>query len=228
MKQTDLGLFLHRIAYSESSLITTFYTQNNGIQKLVFQGAKKKKTNLFPMAICELTYYHRPDSELGKLTQVDAVVPLNDILLNPVKSLIAFFIADIVKQTLKTNEKEQEIFDFLVKTTKNLENSSDLTLFPLIFLAEYTTYIGIQPHFDTTEQPNYFNLKEGEFHSDFRPGEWCEEGENAQQLYQLFSQQTCLPTFKKKGLELLLNYYQLHIPRFDVDNSLAIIREVLL
>lgn len=226
MKQTDIGIFLHRTSFSESSLIATFYTQNEGIQKFVFQGAKKKNNNLFPLNICELTYYRRPDSELGKLTQADSLLPLGSILSNPVKSVIAFFIADVVRQSLQTNEKEVEIFTFLKKTIKALDHSAELAVFPLRFLTHFTSCIGIQPSMDD-DTPLYFNLKEGEFHSDYRPGEQYEEGTIVQQLYTLFNEGTVPANSRRQLLEILLNYYALHIPRFDLGKSLEIIREVL-
>ena len=68
MKSTDKAILLNRINYSESSLIITYYTLNNGIQKFLFQGGKKKANNLFPLSISEITYYNRPDSSLGKVT----------------------------------------------------------------------------------------------------------------------------------------------------------------
>lgn len=227
MKQTDIGVFLHRISYSESSLITTFYTQNNGIQNFIFQGAKKKNKNFIPLAVCELTFYRRPDSELGKLTQVDNIHSINEILFNPIKSLIAFFIADVLRQTLRTNQKEEELFQFLNELTMKLNKSEDLGSFPLLFLIDFSSFIGIQPSL-CDEDPIYFNLKEGEFHADYRIGEWCEEGETVKQLHELFLNKKIEPSFHKKAMEIILNYYQLHIPRFDVSTSLHIIREVLL
>lgn len=226
MKQTDTGIFLHRTSFSESSLITTFYTENEGIQKFVFRGAKKKSNNLFPLNICELTYYRRPDSELGKLTQADTLFPLGSILSNPVKSIIAFFIADVMRQSLQTNEKETGVFRFLKKTIIELDQANELTLFPLHFLVNFTAHIGIQPSMPG-DAPLYFNLKEGEFHSDYRPGEWYEEGETAKHLYALFCSGEIPASSRKQVLEVLLNYYALHIPRFDVGKSLAVIREVL-
>lgn len=226
MKQTDIGIFLHRTPFSESSLITTFYTRNEGIQKFVFQGAKKKNSNLFPLNICELTYYRRPDSELGKLTQTDNLFPLSSIFSNPVKSVVAFFIADVVRQSLQTNEKEVDVFVFLKEAIKDLDHSGELALFPLHFLARFTSYIGIQPSM-CDDEPLYFNLKEGEFHTDYRPGELYEEGETVKHLYALFNESVVPPAFRKRLLELLLDYYALHIPRFDIGKSLDIIREVL-
>lgn len=227
MKQTDIGIFLHRTSFSESSLITTFYTQNEGIQKFVFQGAKKKKNNLFPLSICELTFYKRPDSELGKLTQTDPAVLLDSIISNPVKSVIAFFIADVIRQSLRTNEKETETFHFLHQSILELHQTDELAVFPLLFLVDFTAFIGIQPSI-CDEIPLYFNLKEGEFHTDYRPGEWYEEGEHVKHLHSLFENKTIAPVYRKQALETLLNYYALHIPHFNVGKSLEIIREVLI
>lgn len=227
MKQTDTGIFLHRTSFSESSLITTFYTKNNGLQKFVFQGAKKKNSNFFPLNICELTYYRRPDSELGKLTASETIDSLSSIVSNPVKGIIAFFIADVVRQSLQTNEKETEVFLFLSDTISELNKTNELTLFPLRFLADFTCQIGIQPSM-CDEIPLYFNLTEGEFHSDYRIGEWSEEGEIVKNMYALFNKEEFPVSSKKQVLEILLNYYSVHIPRFDVGKSLEIIREVLM
>ncbi|MBC9811414.1 DNA repair protein RecO [Crocinitomicaceae bacterium CZZ-1] len=226
MKQTDTGIFLHRTSFSESSVIATFYTRNQGIQKFIFQGAKKKNNTLFPLNICELNFYRRPDSELGKLTQADTAVVLDSIVINPVKSIIAFFMADVIRQSLQTNEKETTVFEFLREAICELNDADDLVLFPLFFLVNFAPFIGIQPSL-CDDEALYFNLKEGEFHSDYRPGEWCIEGEQVRHLYGLFESNTIAPAFRKQAFETILDYYQLHIPRFDVSKSLDIIRETL-
>ena len=40
MKTSDKGFLLHRISYSESSLILVFYTQKQGLAKFIFKGGK--------------------------------------------------------------------------------------------------------------------------------------------------------------------------------------------
>lgn len=226
MKQTDYGIFIHRTSYSESSIIATFYTRQGGIQKFIFQGAKKKNAVLFPLNVVELTYYNRPDSELGKLTQIEMVHPLNAIAFEPNRSIVAFFIADVLKQTLHTNEKEIRQFDFLAKAVIELDQTSNVGMFPLKFLAKFSEFIGIAPS-EHEESPLYFNMTEGEFHSDYRMGDWCLEGEIVQVLNDLFSERDIPSSQKKACLEVILQYYKIHVPRFNVENSLEIIREVL-
>jgi len=213
------------MSYSESSLIVTFYTKGAGIQKYIFQGAKKKNNVIFPLNICEITYYKRPDSELGKLTEAASIFPLTEIISNPYKSSIAFFMVDVLRQTLQTNQAENELFSFIEKQIISLNESKSVSFFPLQFLVQFTEHIGIFPSLE--DNPTYFNLMEGEFHSLFNSGEVEIHGESCQQLYQLFLGNNPNPRYKKELLDILLHYYKIHTPRFDVSNSLEIIEEIL-
>lgn len=225
MKQNDKGIFLHRIAYSETSLIVSFYTQREGIQKYIFQGGKKRNNALFPLNICELTYYKRTDFELGKLTESSSVFHFNEILGNPIKSTIAFFIADVLKQTLITNQEEGRIFKFLEQKIQFLNNTEFNTLFPLLFLAEFTHYIGISPHLE--DNPRYFSLMEGDFHSDLRLGDLSIEGAQCMALFHVFNGDEFPRSMRRELLEIMLKYYELHIPNFNVSKSLEIVTTVL-
>lgn len=226
MKQTDEVIVLHRISYSETSLIVTVYSRSNGIQKFIFQGGKKRNSAVFPLSICEATYYKRLDSELGKLTSLQSIVNLNGVISNPIKSTIAYFMADVLRQTLQTNQSETALFDFLKAQIEQLNNTDSLSIFPIVFLVNYTKHIGIMP--DLNENPSYFNLIDGEFHSELRIGELVVEGVVCQQLYLLFSGETCGPEADKNELlDTLLRYYTIHSPRFNVSASIEIIKEVL-
>lgn len=114
----------------------------------------------------------------------------------------------------------------MTRSITELNATEDTANFPLVFLVNYTNCIGIQPDFNE-EKPTYFSLKDGEFHADYRIGEWCIEGGLVEQLYILFKENKINPLFRKQALETVLNYYSLHVPRFNVDKLLDIIREVL-
>lgn len=225
MKASKFGILLHRIPYSESSLIVTFYTNDAGIQKFIFQGAKKKSNALFPLSICELIYYKRPDSELGKLTEATPLYPLNGLTTSPIKASIAFFMVDVLKQTLQTNESEERIFDFLVDQIRLLNDADKVQFFPIQFLASFTNYIGISPQLE--QNPIYFNLMEGEFHSDLRRGEVEITGESCKQLLKTFEGEVPEKQYQKEIFDTLIRYYQIHSPKFNIDASLQIIDAIL-
>jgi len=235
VKQIDRGILLERTSFSESSLILTFYMQNSGIQKFIFQGAKKKKQSLFPFTIYELSYYYRADSNLKKLTQADGYLSFDNTLMNPQKSIIAFFIADILRQTLKTNVSEKPIFAFLHQTIEQLNATDKIAWFPLSFLANFTTCLGIQPN-TSHNDPAYFDVVEGEFYSDYsilHPNQYSlEQGVLVDYLFLLFKNKpvdylSVTLTNRQKLLDILLAYYTQHVPGFRVGKSLEVIREVI-
>lgn len=229
MKQSDNAIFLHRITYSETSLIATFYTQHHGIQKFMFQGGKKKGTSLFPLSLCEITFYKRPDSELGKLTEARSSEILIELFSNPMKATLAFFMADVIKQCLQTDQSDPQVFQFLSRSIHALDKAEDLSYISTEFLIGFSEQLGIEPHLQE-KNCTYFHLQDGDF-SDFdRLGELVATGAGVEFIQTLLRGSTSISESKqtkKEAFEIMLNYFKLHIPRFNVDQSLAIIHDVL-
>lgn len=231
MKQQTTGIFIHKTPYSESSLITTFYTQDAGLQRFLFQGGKKKSAGLFPCSICELTFYRRPDSELGKLTEVEILQPLQRISSDPVYGTVAYFFADILRNTLKNENKDDVLFDFLktyIITLDALEQS-ELSIAVVHFLLKLTVHLGIDPQASTPVK-TFFLINEGTFSDLDRKDTLTRSGEGVALIQNLLlrsSSQEINHQAIKEALEILLVYFQQHIPSFNVTKSLEIIREFL-
>jgi DNA repair protein RecO (recombination protein O) len=229
VKQTDTAIFIHRVNYSESSLIVTFYTLQNGIQKFIFQGGKKKGTALFPLSICEIIFYRRPDSELGKLTESKSHQLLQDIPINPEKATIAFFMVDVLKQCLQTDQRDIVLFQYLESTIISLNNTTDLSLFATEFLINFSLHMGIDPHIQESNK-RYFHLQDGDF-SDFdRKGELVADGPEVQLIQSILRKETIAHpsrALKSKTFDVMIHYYKLHVPNFNIQKSLDVIKEIL-
>lgn len=228
MKHSDKGIFLHRLSYSESSIIATFYTQKHGLSKFLFQGAKKKANNLFPLAICELTIYKRPESDLGRISSSELESPLLELRNDPIRSIIAFFMADVIRHSLKIETSDEVAFSFLEHQIHLLSEQQDVANFPLHFLCDFSEVLGFKPLMNELK-PKYFNLIEGEFTSVLNTGELFIEGLQVQHLFTLFKAERIVIThYERKELLIhLLHYYKIHIPNFEVERSLKIIQDVL-
>lgn len=231
MKQSAKAIFLHKISYSESSLITVFYTREFGLQHFLFQGGKKKSASLVPCALCELTFYKRPDSELGKLTEAKAYRNLHLFVLNPLLSTVAFFFADVLRNALKAEQPDQHLFDFIEAYLLKVNEQDDLdgSMLALNFMIEFARHLGIEP---LIEGPNkrYFYLNEGSFSNVDLSGDLVREGGAVlliQDILRSASSERYLLQDKRIALEVMIRYYELHIPNFNVDRSLSVIREVL-
>src|SRR5690554_2968459 len=144
MKGIQNGILLKKISYSETSLILHFFTLENGFQAYIFQGGKKKKGNILQaLSIVEITAYRRGDSDLGKITEINALFVPQSIPYHPLKSGLVFFIIDNLSQTLQKNDKDPKMFSFLEHEIKWIDESYELTNYPIWFLLKLADEIGI-------------------------------------------------------------------------------------
>ncbi|MCJ8290644.1 MAG: DNA repair protein RecO [Crocinitomicaceae bacterium] len=228
MKSTDLGIFLHRISYSNTSLIISFYTQKSGLKKFIFKGGKKKAHNLFPMALSELSYYDRKESDLLQLTAADPAFP-TDFQFDPIKGTIAFFMAEVIRKVVHVNEQDLAMFRFLENAVHTLNDSSESHLIPVFFMIDLAEWLGVQP-FIENEAYEHFNLDEGRYEGVVRNQFTVVSGEVAdvikshilgKEINQLSKQQ------RVAALEVMIDYFRIHVPGFGHIDAYEIIKEVL-
>ena len=227
MKKKDAAIVLHRISYSNSSLIVSCLTLQNGRQSFLYQGGKKKSSHVFPLSLCELSYYHRSDSELGKLTDLAPIQSLLNIQLDPVKSSIAFFWADVIRKTTIDGQSVPAFFDFLQNQIVALDQAKGVHDTNLMFLLHCTQFLGIEPQHAGNKK--FFNLLEGVFTNE-PYGMHTFGGSEVEFLQYLICSENEAPIpskLRRRILDLLVMYYNLHLPGFKIDQSLEIIRETL-
>lgn len=228
MKAVDQAIFIGKVNYSETSVVCSFYTRSHGMQTFVFQGGKKKSAALFPMGTTEITYYLRPDSELGKLTEAK-VLGLFDFRFDPVKSSVAFFMAQVAKNCLKTNQSDPYVFEFLAASTAQLNSAEDVSMFVVQFLVDLALMLGIEPLVE--EQGMHFNLLEGEITQTTRSYELTERGSHIALLRDLFLKkridQKPNKELRQDALNTLLRFYEIHIPGFNTNKVIEVVKEVL-
>lgn len=226
MKENDVGIFLQRTAFSESSVIVSYFTRNHGFQKYIFRGAKKKSSQLFPLNIQELIYYRRPESDLGNLNSAESTMEVQHIPFDPIRSGIAYFLAEVLQKCLTHTEKDIPLFSFLHQQIELLDKSDDLSLFPSRFLLNLTFHLGIEPHV-LDENSNTFNLADGEFHQYHTADPNCSE---PAALVILGLLQGKIPeinhTLRKEVLNALIVYYRFHIDHFGNLKTKEIIESV--
>lgn len=229
MKSNDLGVFLHRSVYSESSLIVWFFTRENGVQKFLFRGGKKKAHSLFPMAVCELSFYGHKNSDLLNLTSVESAQS-STFQFNPITSTIAFFCVECVKKCMHQGDKDDSVFQFLVNFSSCLDNLVNGGILPLQFLIEFSEVLGIKPHFED-ENGQFFNLDTGVFQSTTNSFERIVSGPGTNLIQNIIQEggvnSSSNKQTREEALNIMLEYYKIHIPRFDNLESFDVVKEIL-
>lgn len=146
-----------------------------------------------------------------------------------------FFIAEVLLKSIKEEEKNPKLFEFLYHALQVLDlKQQNYANFHLVFMAQLSKYLGIQPQLPIdTNQKFFFDLTEGLFLTNQPPHKnFTEENVSAHliQLYSTHLKDNDLKlnhALRKVLLGVLLDYYHLHLSNFDNLKSIGILEEVL-
>jgi len=163
------GIVLHRFKYSDSKVITKVMTDKFGLQSYIAFGANSKKGRmqinlLQPLAILNMTVYHKDIVEMQKIKEISSEFPILSISSDIIKNSIAGFLSEFLLKTLKENEVDRELFAFIYDSIIILENGNEnMNNFHLVFLWKLTQYLGIKPENNFSQTNRIFDLQAGKF-----------------------------------------------------------------
>ena len=242
MLHTTKGIVLHHFKYGEKSVIAKIYTQKRGLQSYILNGVRNKKSKnkavyLQPLSLIEINGFHKEKSGLQKVKNIQLDVPFTSIPFNINKSSIAFFVAEVLYKSIKEEESNEQLFDFLHNTIQVLDlKENNFNNFHLLFLAHLSKYLGFYPQIPKAKNISslYFNLQDGCFvdlqpyHSAFIEPPFstlfCQVfGTN----FDVMDSIGINTEQRKMLLNSFLDYYSLHLSNFDNLKTLDILEEVL-
>lgn len=234
------GIVLRSINYSESSIIVKVYTLQSGLKSFIVKGARSKsKKNLLglfqPLSAVEIvSSSSKSAASLSHLKEIKSRYQFKELHLDPYKIGVVFFIAEILDKSLKEEESNQLLFEFLDKSIHFFDDLEDYSNFHIYFLLELSKYLGFYP---LIKDPgaNYFDMESGilEKTNKTYSGNYSQEilnlledilGMNFVDRWQVVlkrSQRTQL-------LDLLIDYYKSHIQGVDKLKSLKILQNLFI
>jgi len=242
MLSTTKGIVLHHFKYGEKSVIAKVYTQKFGLQSYILNGVRNKKSKnkavyLQPLSLVEINAAHKEKKGLQRVKNIELDFPFNSIPFNIGKSSLAFFLAEILYKSIKEEEPNEYLFEFLYNAIQVLDlTESSYANFHLLFLAKFSKHLGFYPQkpVNVDNSKLYFDLQEGCFvhlqpyHNAFI------EPPISILFYDVFgtnfdAMNALILTQKQRRvlLSTLLNYYSLHLSNFDNLKTLDILEEVL-
>ena len=231
------AIVLNHIRYGDSSLIVNLYTESMGRQTIFVKGAFSKKAQvraaLFqPLHLLETCLHYRINRQMQRVSNTQMYEPFQSIPFDPVKSCIAMFIAEILFKTLKEEEANPNLFDFLLHTIQALDlNDCGTANFHLVFLVHYSRYLGFYPNTEQASEHTSFDAQKGSFV--LLPSDSSPLPEYRQMLTHLFA----MSFDRLDGLsinrqqrnyltEYLLYYYSTQMANFGKMKSFAILQNV--
>ncbi len=154
MIQKAKAIVLKKMDFRETSIICTFYTLEFGKIKGILKGIrtdpKKFASRLEIMSLNEIIFYPSRNSDLHLVSAAD-LLNNYDSLRNNLNLVATFsYFSDLVDALMPTEDKNEEIFEILQSSLKELDNFSvnpDKIL--AIFQIKALSSSGFKPHLDS-------------------------------------------------------------------------------
>jgi len=236
MLQTTKAIVLSSIKYSDSDLIVKCYTQDGLKSYLLKRILKAKKGKLKvayfqPLTQLEMVVNHNTKGNLNFIKEVKLAQPYSTIPFNVVKQTIVLFLSELLTKSLQEEEKNESLFQYLETSLIWLDTHDNVSNFHLLFLLNLTKHLGFYPEKGTVDFP-FFSLEEGRFFNK-DPKNYPVSSENLISLKRLlginFEGLHTLEfnaTSRQSILDMLIQYFELHLPGFNKPKSLAILKSV--
>jgi DNA repair protein RecO (recombination protein O) len=224
------GIALGYVRYRETSIIAKIYTEVFGIQSYIVNGVRssKSRTNriaLFqPLTLLDMVVYHKKkDDTVHRISEMKCYEPFRSLPYDVVKSGLALFATEILGKTLKEEETNEPLFEFLEHSVLFLDNAtSGFENFHIQFLMQFASFLGFG--IDTVEELD----KELRFNHYPHLGDQIEE--SATRLLLLNGYGVPLPLDRQRRISILekvIFFYKIHMDSLGEIRSLEVLREVL-
>ena len=225
------------IKYAEADLIVSCFTEEAGLKTYMLRGILKSKKGKLkasyfqPLTQLEVIADHKNRGNLEYLREAKIFYPYKSLHTNIVKSSLVMFLSEMLKNCIREEEKNVELYRFLENSLISLDEKEQVANFHIYFLLELSNYLGFYPDASNSDLA-FFNVLEGNFQAD-DTDDYCLEGVYIEEFKRFFNisidtlEQIKLNKNNQQDmLDLILNYYQLHIEGYRKPKSLPILNQL--
>lgn len=237
MLQKLRGIVLCTLNYNDKSNIVRIYTGQGGLQSFLIPAARSRKSLvsavLFrPLSLVEFESDLRPKASLHPIKEARLWVALNSVPYDPYKTGIALFLAEFLQRALSDEVDNEPLFAYLVHSIEWLDAcETDFANFHLVFLMRLSRFLGLYPNTDTFCEGDCFDLQNACFsrqpplHGMFvRPDEAARIRLLLRMNYKTMHLFGMNRTERNRCLDIICQYYRLHLPNFTELKSLPVLQ----
>lgn len=240
------GLVLHTIKYGETSVIAKVFTRELGLSSYIIKGVRtakgRAKQNLLqPLSHLDMTVYNNTKKDLQFIKEMRPATYGYNYSCDGVKMALRFFMDEVLYKSLKENEPNQPLFDYVVEELNQVDNDNHDAYQPIKFLIQTATHLGIEPMDNYSSREPFFNLKEGRFlgaptlymQQNLEEGDidYYLDAESSKQFHDCLAARVGSPvmTPRQRGTTLgnLLEYFHIHLADFKNFKSHEVLHSVL-
>lgn len=240
MQEKTAAIVLHSLKYNDTSNIVNAYTESGGRCSYIIKVTRARKGNVrpslfHPLALVELEAEGKNAARLRRITEARLLHPLPSLPFDPVKSAIALFLGEFLHHALREESTNRPLFAYLTHSIRFLDacQGSGVANFHLVFLMRLTRFLGLYPNLDGYQRDDCFDMLNACFCR--RPplhGHYLRPEEAAALPCLMRMDYATMHLFpfnrqqRMRCLEVLNDFYRLHIPSFPQLRSLEVLQEL--
>lgn len=237
MIEKTRAIVLSSVRFGDADLIVKCYTET-GVRSYMLKNilrskkGKLKKAYFQPLTLLEITARHNNKGRLNYINDASVYFIYTSLTTDVIKQSIAIFLSEVLTGALREEEPNPQLYRFIEAALQWLETHDKIANFHLLFLLNLTRHLGFYPE-TRNINASYFNIEEAYF-TDTVPVSAFISGENLIAFKTLIGTNfDAIDTLKlhvdlrQKLLEILLSYYEYHLPGFKRPRSLDILKGLL-
>jgi len=237
------GIVLRAVKYGDTSLVTTIFTAQYGVQTYMVQGVRSAKQRqnragcFQPGILLELVVYHHPEKNLQRISQFQVAYIYSGLQEDVVKNSIVLFSTELLLRLLPEQGPLPGLFDFAYSYFINLDKMplACVANFPLFFIIQCGRELGFDLKGSYSKQTPYLDVQEGGFteHKPLATPAISEKDANALSVllcvndYDALQQVQLNAAIRLRLIDWYVDFLQLHTQHMDSIKSLAVLRVIL-
>ena len=220
-------------------MIVDMFTRAHGRMSFVVSIPKSSKSKLRkqffqPLSMLSLEYDYRPKVQLQKIRNVALFHPYSSLPFDIDKLTVGMFISEFLYHSLYGEQQNEQMFDYISDSLMWFDSSPSPTAnFHLVFMMRLSLFLGFYPNLDDFVPGCVFDLRSGSF-SSVAPlySDYLLPDEASQMSLMMRMNYSTMHLFKftraqrNRLLDVIVQYYRLHIPGFPEMKSLDVLRNI--
>lgn len=244
MLERTRGIVLHMLRYDDNHIIADIFTESRGSVSFLVRmprshRSKVRSVLLRPLNILELDFDYRPQHGLQRIREMRVAMPYVSLPYHPVKCALALFLAEFLHYSLRNEGVNPPLFHYITFGLRWLDEASEgLSNFHLVFLMRMSRFMGFWPNVDeaagVASGTCVFDLREGvlsrtvPMHSDYLRRDEARLVPLFLHLdYGTMHRLTMSRSQRNRVLEVIIEYYRLHVPEIPEMKSVAVLHDML-
>ncbi|MBF6609300.1 MAG: DNA repair protein RecO [Flavobacterium sp.] len=227
------AIVISALKFQEKSLIVKCFTQTDGVKSYFVRDAFSHRKNnqkiayFQPLTLLEVDAVHKNKGTLETFREIRLSSAYLTVNTDIVKSTIAMFLSEVLHHSIREEENNSGLFEFLESALLWFDAHERTPDFHLILMLEITRYFGFYPAQGSVG--DYFEMIEGTFSPDFALT--CLTAEDTALLKRLlsvrFNDATGFNSIQRQSLlNILIDYYSFHLDGFKRPKSLDVLKAV--